>query len=171
VPRALIEARPLRSSTSRWAAGGLSLGAVLVALALAAASADAAIEIYDTNPEARQVGKIKDGRCRVRGRGENRHFRASATSTNDRYRLEVTILDWRGYRREYSLRYGTNQPGVFYLDGPRGPFSNIFADYAPGVSAGGIAFARRGSRMSVGLLPAPNRSGRSGVVLAGLMRC
>jgi hypothetical protein len=147
------------------------LSALLIAVLAAAASADAAIKIYETSQEARQLGKIKAGKCRVRGRGENRHFRASAKSTNGDYELEVTILQWRGYRQDYSLRYGTNNPGVFYLAGPRGPFSNIFADYASGISAGGIAFARGGSKMSVGFLPSPNRSGRKGVVLAGAMNC
>jgi hypothetical protein len=145
--------------------------AVLAVIALGPPRADGAIKIYESSKEAPLLGKIKSGNCRVRGKGGDRYFRASAKSTNRKYELEVTILQWSGYGEEYSLAYGTNKPGVFYLDGPSGPFSNIFADKAPGVPAGGLGFASRDSKMSVGFLPAPNRSNRKGVVLAGTMNC
>ncbi len=161
----------LHSAAHRCAIGGLSLAAALAAIVLAAAPADGAIKIYESSEAASLLGKIKSGSCRVRGQGGDRYFRASAKSTDRSYDLEVTILQWRGYREEYTLRYGTNKPGVFYLDGPGGPFSNIFADTAPGVSAGGLGFARQGRKMSVGFLPAPNDSNRRGVVLAGTMNC
>jgi hypothetical protein len=150
----------------------VALGAALLVGGVTAAPASGAIKIYRTNQEATLVGKIRKGTCRLRGRGANRHFRARAESTNGRYVLFLTILYWRGYLSEYRFRFGTNNPGVFYLGGPGGPYSNIFAPpRTTGNPAGGIGFRDRGGKISVGFLPTPNANFKRGVVLAGMMRC
>ena len=150
----------------------LFAAATLAALVMltAARPAEGAVKIYETSEEARLLGKIKAGNCRVRRDGNSKYFRASARSTNRDFRLELTILKWDGYGKQYDFKYGTNKPGVFYLGGPGGPYSNIFLSEAAGIDSGGVGFSGR-SRMSMGMLPTPNESGKRGVVLAGAMRC
>lgn len=135
-------------------------------------SADAAIKIYETSREATLLGKIKHGSCRVRGSGGDRYFRAKAQTTSGAYRLRVVIDGWRGYGSEYDFRFGTSDPGEFHVYGPGGPYSNLYAPPGTqGNDAGGLAFANRGARMSVGFLPTPNESFDEGVVLGGAMSC
>ena len=150
----------------------VALGVAMLLVGAMAASANGAIKIYETSEDASLLGKIRKGKCRViRGEGP-RYFRATAKSTNRDFDLRLTILEWDGYRGEYDFSYGTNKPGVFYLRGPGGPYSNIFA--APGtdgLASGGAGFSAGGQKMSVGFLPTPNQSFGRGVVLAGMMRC
>lgn len=150
----------------------VALGVAMLLAGVMAASANGAIKIYETSEDASLLGKIRKGKCRVIREGGNRYFRATAKSTNRDYDLSLTILEWDGYRDEYDFSYGTNKPGVFYLRGPGGPYSNIFA--APGTDglpSGGAGFRDGGRKVSVGFLPTPNQSFRKGVVLAGMMRC
>jgi hypothetical protein len=151
---------------------GVVLGAAMLVVGVVAAPANGAINIYETTEDATLLGKIRKGKCRVRGEGGGRYLRATAKSTNRDYELSLTILKWDGYGDEYDFRRGTSNPGVFYLRGRGGPYSNIFAP--PGTNrqpACGAGFRGGGERMSVGFLPTPNESFRKGVVLAGTMRC
>jgi hypothetical protein len=150
----------------------VALVVAMLVVGVMAAPANGAIRIYKTNQQASLLGKIRNGECRVRGEGNNKYFRATAKSTNRDYELSLTILQWDGYRDQYNFRRGTNRPGVFYLEGSGGPYSNIFAPPGTdGMPAGGVGFRRGGEKMAAGFLPTPNESFRKGVVLAGQMRC
>jgi len=161
--------------------GGLGMAALCAAVALAAAvlvpaviaaPAEGAIKIYRTNQEATLLGKIEKGTCRLKGKRGDRYFRVAAKSTNRAFEFHLTILYWQGYRNQYDFRYGSNKPGVFYLGGPGGIYSNIHdPPRTEGLPAGGVGFREGGKKISVGFLPASNGNFTRGVVLAGMMRC
>jgi hypothetical protein len=111
------------------------------------------------------VGTIKAGNCKRARDG----FTARAKSTNGDWNLLIRIAGFEGFGRDYLLAYGEGDPW-FRLDGPDGPYSNVFP--VPGRPNGGaIAFNGKGSGFGFGFVPTFNRDRSAGVAIAGGMKC
>lgn len=118
--------------------------AVVVAGALAAPSADAAIEVGDGNGDV--VARFAQVTCKVTSGKGGKRFHASAKS--GRWSMTLTIYpgDFKGYGRTYDIRYG-DESAVDVDVWPRGgrTFSNSYRRETYETPEGGIK------------LPAPGR--------------
>lgn len=148
------------------------IAAAVLATCLLPSGASAAIRIYENSEAATFLGEVRKGNCKVKRNG--RLFRASAKTTNGAYTLELFILDFRGFGREYNLEYGTIKTTVSLEGVTNGAdFDNAFpfpGGQPPG-SAGAIAFPRSGAKVGVGAYALPNQDYSQGVALAGAMKC
>jgi len=146
----------------------------LIAVLLCAGSANAAIKIYENSEAATYLGEVQKANCKVKGSGANRRFHAGGRTTNGAYTLDVTILGFRGFGREYNVPYGqigttVDLEGI----GSSADFSNAypFPGGQPPGGAGAIAFPPSGKRVGLGVYALPNADYSQGVALAGGAKC
>jgi len=154
---------------------GLVVIAASLAIAVTPSASSAAVDIYESSEAATHLGKIKKAKCAVKGRGQNKEFRASGESSNG-WELDVYIYEgfWGGVGDKYTLFFGVREVG-FDLYAPDATlYSNQFAipGTPPGIVGGGaIDFSRQGKRMGIGFSAAPDRTFTRGVVFAGGLKC
>jgi hypothetical protein len=112
------------------------------------------------------VGTIKAGNCKRAADG----FTVRAKSTNRQWNLLIRIAGFEGFDKDYFFAYGEGDPW-FRLDGPEGPYSNVFP--VPGRPKGGAIHFHdgKGSAFGFGFVPTFNRDRSAGVAIAGGMRC
>ena len=148
--------------------------AALVAFLLAAGTANAAIQIYESSEAATLLGEVQKANCKVKGKAGNRRFHAGARTTNGAYTLDVTILDFKGFGKQYNVPYGQIATTVD-VEGTSSSadFSNAypFPGGQPPSGAGAIAFPPSGKRVALGVYALPNLDYSQGVALAGGARC
>jgi len=153
---------------------GAAAIASLFLLAMFAATAQSAISIYENSEAATFLGKIRKGKCKVKGTGRNKRFHAGGKTTNGAYTLDITILDFKGFGKDYDIHYGDISTTVD-VEGTRSAddFSNAFPfpGGQPPSSAGSIAFARGGDKVGAGAYGLANADYSRGVAVAGKMRC
>lgn len=93
-----------------------------------------------------------------------------ATAKSGSYKLQVSIKPFTGYHT-YALHWQTADPG-FVVDGPGGPFSNVYwPGGTPPNEGGAITFEASGAIMGLGFLEAWNRTISDSIVLAGTVPC
>ncbi|HSD23110.1 MAG TPA: hypothetical protein VLB79_02155 [Solirubrobacterales bacterium] len=152
----------------------LVLIASLLLVLLGAGSARAAIRIYENSEAATYLGEVRKAKCKVKGSGANRRFHAGARTTNGAYTLDVTILGFRGFGKEYNVPYGQISTTVD-LEGVGSPvdYSNAypFPGGQPPGGAGAVAFPPSGKKFGLGVYALPNQDYSQGVALAGGAKC
>jgi hypothetical protein len=153
----------------------LVLIASLVVFLLGAGPAKAAIKIYESSEAATFLGEVRKAKCTVKGKtGASRRFHAGGRTTNGVYTLDVTILGFKGFGKEYNVAYGQIATTVD-LEGTNSSadFDNAFPfpGGQPPNSAGAIAFPPSGKKFGLGVYALPNSDYSQGVVLAGAAKC
>jgi hypothetical protein len=148
--------------------------AAVGAFLLAAGTAQASVQIYDSGESGALIGEIQKADCKVKGKAGNRLFYARAKTTDGAYKLFVMILDFRGFGEQYNVPYGQIATTVD-LEGTSSSadYSNAypFPGGQPPGGAGAIAFSKGGKRMGLGVYALPNIDYSQGVSLAGGMKC
>jgi hypothetical protein len=146
----------------------------MVVIAFSSSIAQAAIKIYENSEAATFLGEVRKANCKVKGSGANRRFHAGARTTNGAFTLDVTILGFRGFGKEYNVPYGQISTTVD-LEGVNSSadFSNAFpfpGGQPPG-GAGAIAFPPSGKKFGLGVYALPNQDYSQGVAMAGAAKC
>jgi hypothetical protein len=159
-----------RGRTSRIAA--VLLTSILL-LSLNVSFARAAIKVSDSSAAATELGKVRKAKCKKRIGGQD-GFRAVGRTTNGAYKLDIEILDFRGFGQTYKVRYGDLTPTVDFAGiSSNADYDNAYSfpgGHPPG-AAGAIAFARGGAQLRLGIYGLPNQDYSKGVTLAGGMKC
>jgi hypothetical protein len=146
----------------------------LFVFAVAAGTAQAAIKVYESSEAATFLGEVRKAKCKVKRKSSGKVFRAGARTTNGAYTLDIAILDFKGFGKEYNVAYGQISTTVdFEATNSSADFSNAypFPGGQPPNSAGTVAFHRGGDKVGVGVYALPNADYSQGVVLAGGMKC
>lgn len=156
-----------------WRQAALAAAAAAALLLGASAAAQATVKVYESSESAALLGKVRTAKCKLKRDRDGRFFIASGTSTNDDFILNLNILDWHGFKREYKFYLGAADPN-FFLSAPYGLFSNTYE--IPGtpsgtLPAGGVEFRRGGKVVRLGVYLAPSSDLESGVVFAGGIKC
>jgi hypothetical protein len=60
--------------------------------------AGAAIKIYENSEAATYLGEVRKANCRVKQGATRKRFHAGARTTNGAYALDLTILDFKGFK-------------------------------------------------------------------------
>lgn len=157
---------------------GVALGAAAVCVSPAAAAAAPRAAVRTAGIQIRQasndggyeplIATFRRARCRRQGDG----FVVDARSPARGFEFSVQIPRWRGYAATYLLTRRVDQLGVQVLvEAPGGHVydSSVTVPGFPG--AGGIAFARDGSAISVGGTFFEQGNMNRGVTVAGAMTC
>ena len=153
---------------------GLVVITSLTLLAFGSSAAGAAIKVYENSEAATYLGEIRKVKCKVKGSGTNKRFHAGGRTTNGAYTLGVSILDFRGFSKEYNVPYGQISTTVDLEGaGSSADFSNAypFPGGQPPSGAGAIAFPPRGKKLGLGVYALPNQDYSQGVALAGGAKC
>ena len=153
---------------------GLVLSTTVLIIAFSSSIANAAIKIYENSEAATFLGEVRKAKCKVKGSGGNRRFHAAGRTTNGAFTLNVMILGFRGFGKEYNVPYGqiattVDLEGV----GSSADFSNAypFPGGQPPGGAGAIAFPPSGKKFGLGVYALPNSDYSQGVALAGAAKC
>src|SRR3954447_19088226 len=146
----------------------------LFVFAVGAGTAQAAIKIYESSEAATFLGQVRKAKFKVKRKSSGKVFHAGARTTNGAYTLDITILDFKGFGKEYNVPFGQISTDVG-LEGVNSTadFDNAypFPGGQPPNSAGTVAFRRGGDKVGVGVYALPNQDYSQGVVLAGAMKC
>jgi hypothetical protein len=175
-----------RQGRSRRIATGTALISSSVALALCLGSGTAGaqspraatgseISAYTNSENPALLGEVTKMKCRVKEKNGKKRFLAGGKTVNGTYGLNITILNFKGFKQEYTVPFGVLSPDVDFesVSGPA-DYSNVFpfpGGTPPPTGAGQIGFTKTGSRVGLGIYSLPSRDYREGVALAGSAKC
>jgi len=119
------------------------------------------------------TARIETGRCKVKGSGAKRHFEIVGYSTDHRYQLVLGVFDWKGYRHDYEIYFGTRRPAAFHLFGPKQTvYGNTSVPaHDPLIQDGEVGFARGGAVMKVAAVAPEEDDLHKGIGFEGKMKC
>lgn len=149
-----------------------AVGAVVALAALTCAAAVATVKVYDSETAA-SLGEVRKAKCKLKRDADGRFFVAGSESTNGDFTLNVNVLDWQGFKQDYTFYLGAQDPS-FFLTASYGVFSNVYPipGTPPGaVGAGAVSFRRDGKKLGIGAYLAPNEDFTRGVKFAGSLKC
>jgi hypothetical protein len=163
----------LAAMLSSWRRSVLA-AVVAVGLLLANTSmAHGAVKVYDDSESATLLGQVRKAKCKLKRDQDGKYFLARGESPNGDFSLDVNILDWQGFKSDYTFYLGVQDPN-FFVSASYGVFSNVFEipGLPPGsVGAGGAEFRKGGKILRLGAYLAPSSDLSSGVKFAGGMKC
>ena len=118
-------------------------------------------------------GQVRKAKCKLKRDQDGKYFVSRGESTNGDFDLTVNILDWQGFKQDYTFYLGVQDPN-FFVTASYGVFSNVYEipGTPPGaVGAGGAVFRKGGEMLRLGVYLAPSSDLSRGVAFAGGMEC
>lgn len=123
---------------------------------------------HSVNGGTTPAAVFQSASCKRPATGKVGTFQAKAKSGS--YTLQVKIDAFDGFKT-YPLRYEVSNPS-FAVNGPGGPFSNIYwPGGTPPSQGGSITFSTDGSVMGLGFIDAFDSSFSDDIVIAGTLSC